>query len=587
MKKNILNAVIFILVLIVPFCIVLFTNPVGGSDVAPVDSNIKWYYLDSNDNKVNINFPFTASEKINEVSTIYAEIPNDLGNSSTLFYRSIYQSVEVRLEDEIIYQYNENTDKKFSLSMPRKLNIIDLPENVNGKTISISITSPYYKYSGFFTDAEIGLSTEVVGNIYSRYSWSLILSLVLIFLNLSFLFANYLFYKFKISTPSVFYIFLSGLFVGLWLLGDSKLITLFVPNHISNNLIYVSLICFIILFAIYIKKTFSDKYKVLSSVVFYIAVVNMLVQYILHFLKIFDFVYLMPLNLLLILLLFIFYLVHLFKEIKEIKNKKKKLEPIYIIEFIMSIIICILTIINMLLQNLINYNMNSIIGIFYFIFIMVIYIKTVIIVLKKAESSRVYKARLKETQNYLMQSQMKPHFIFNTLGAIRTLIMSSPKVAYEMITNFSKYLRANISTIEPGEKISFVQELDHIKAYVAIERERFKNRIMVIYDIECDNFYLPPLSVEPLVENAIKHGICKKVSGGTVKISSKEYDDRYEVIVEDDGVGFDTTILETSDNTKSVGLKYIILRLKQVSDADFEITSEKGKGTRAVITVKK
>ena len=218
---------------------------------------------------------------------------------------------------------------------------------------------------------------------------------------------------------------------------------------------------------------------------------------------------------------------------------------------------------------------------------MVIYAKTIIFVLKKAESSRVYKARLRETQNYLMQSQMKPHFIFNTLGAIRTLIMSNPKVAYEMTTNFSKYLRANISTIEPGEKIPFSQELDHIKAYVSIERERFKNRIMVIYDINCDNFYLPPLSVEPLVENAIKHGICKKISGGTIKISSKEYVDRYEVIVEDDGVGFDTKLLETSDNTKSVGLKYIILRLKQVANADFEISSEIGKGTKAVITVKK
>ena len=182
---------------------------------------------------------------------------------------------------------------------------------------------------------------------------------------------------------------------------------------------------------------------------------------------------------------------------------------------------------------------------------------------------------------------MKPHFIFNTLGAIRTLIMSDPKVAYEMTTNFSKYLRSNISTIEPWEKISFTQELDHIKAYVAIEQQRFLDRVNVIYDIETEGFFIPPLSVEPLVENAIKHGVCKRVKGGTVKISSKEYEDRYEVIVEDNGVGFDTSILEANDNTKSVGLKYIILRLKELSDADFSITSIKGKGTKAVIIIRK
>ena len=585
--KKVIYTILFLLILIVPLSIVLINNRKTDTDLKPVDSNINWYYLDENNNKINVNFPLDMDRTKNEVSTIYAEVPTNLEYVNTLFFRSIYQYVEIKVDDEVIYQYNETTNKKFGISMPRKLNIVHLPEGINGKTISISISSPYYKYSGYFSNAEIGESTEVINNIYGKYSLSLILSIVLIFLNLSFMFANSFLYKVKITTPSVFYIFLSGLFVGLWLLCDSKLITFFISNNITNNLMYVFLICFIILVAIFLKKTYQDKYKVSSTILLYLAIINMLVQYVLHFSNILTFVHLMPISLLIIFILFIFYLIYIFKDIKYIKKEKNKLDLLNVVEFVMSFVICILTLVNVLIQNLGNYNMNGIIGAFYFMFIMVIYAKTIILVLRKAERSRVYKARLKETQNYLMQSQMKPHFIFNTLSAIRTLIMSNPKVAYEMTTNFSKYLRANISTIEPGEKISFAQELDHIKAYVAIERERFKNRIMVVYDIECDNFYLPPLSVEPLVENAIKHGICKKVSGGTVKISSKEYDDRYEVIVEDDGVGFDTTILETSDNTKSVGLKYIILRLKQVSDADFEITSEKGKGTKAVITVKK
>ena len=296
----------------------------------------------------------------------------------------------------------------------------------------------------------------------------------------------------------------------------------------------------------------------------------------------------MPLNLLLILSLFGYYLHITFKNIRSsLKAKRFKSDFVILIEFILICILFLATLLNIVLQNLTNINMNSIIGIIYFVFLIVIYVKTIITILRKAESSKMYKAKLRETQNYLMQSQMKPHFIFNTLGAIRTLIMSNPQVAYDMTTNFSKYLRANISTIEPGEKISFSQELEHIKAYAAIEQQRFANRINVIYDVQADNFYLPPLSVEPLVENAIKHGVCKKIKGGTVKITSREYEDRFEVIVEDDGVGFDTSILESSDNTKSVGLKFIILRLKQLSDADFVITSIRGKGTKATITIRK
>jgi sensor histidine kinase YesM len=177
---------------------------------------------------------------------------------------------------------------------------------------------------------------------------------------------------------------------------------------------------------------------------------------------------------------------------------------------------------------------------------------------------------------------MKPHFIFNTLGAIRTMIKSSPDKAYNLTTSFSKYLRANINNISPTETISFAQEMDHVKTYVDIEKQRFGDRLTVLYDINCENFNIPPLTVEPLVENAVKHGVCKRVKGGTVKISSREEEDKYIVTVEDDGVGFD--VQELNDETGSVGLKYIKLRLKELSNADFKIESKKGVGTIATLT---
>ena len=111
-------------------------------------------------------------------------------------------------------------------------------------------------------------------------------------------------------------------------------------------------------------------------------------------------------------------------------------------------------------------------------------------VISDATKSIEYKAQLKETKNYLIQSQMKSHFIFNTLGAIRTMIVSQPNTAYNMMTDFTKYLRANISNISPNEQIPFSQELDHIKAYANIEKQRFQNRLEVVYDIQKSPFII-------------------------------------------------------------------------------------------------
>ena len=113
------------------------------------------------------------------------------------------------------------------------------------------------------------------------------------------------------------------------------------------------------------------------------------------------------------------------------------------------------------------------------------------------------------------------------------------------------------------------------------------NRLNVVYDIKTVDFSIPPLSVEPLVENAVKHGVCKKIKGGTVKISTNEDEMYIYVIVEDNGIGFNIETLKEASEKGSVGLRYIKTRLKQLANADFDIMSSKNVGTKAIIKVKK
>lgn len=203
---------------------------------------------------------------------------------------------------------------------------------------------------------------------------------------------------------------------------------------------------------------------------------------------------------------------------------------------------------------------------------------------KNLEISR-QNEKLKEVQIQLMLSQIQPHFIFNSLSSISTLITIDPNKAQEELDNFTEYLRSNLSSLTNVRLIPFEDELKHIKTYISLEKLRFEDRINIIYDLKVTDFYVPVLCVQPIVENAIKHGILKKAEGGTVKIKSYENADEYIIEIEDDGVGFDMNQVSSEDN--HYGLNNIMYRINSMSKGNIEIKSEINKGTNVVIILKK
>lgn len=184
----------------------------------------------------------------------------------------------------------------------------------------------------------------------------------------------------------------------------------------------------------------------------------------------------------------------------------------------------------------------------------------------------------------LMLSQIAPHFIYNTLSTIQYLCEEDPKQARETVGNFAGYLRGNLDALDKEDTIPFTRELQHIRYYLAIEQKRFGKRVKVNYEIEEQDFKLPALSVEPLVENAVKHGICKKRGGGTVTITTLRKGQTVYIVVKDDGVGFDKEEIKT-DGKKHIGLDNVENRLKSMCDGSLEVESKKGEGTVVCITL--
>ena len=201
----------------------------------------------------------------------------------------------------------------------------------------------------------------------------------------------------------------------------------------------------------------------------------------------------------------------------------------------------------------------------------------------EAEKS-IVEAELKESRISIMLSQIQPHFIYNTLGTIERMCLKDPEKAFNLVRNFSLYLRGNFSELDSITPIRFVEELKHVEYYVNIEKVRFPD-MSIEYDVEATEFVLPALSVQPLVENAIKHGLMRLETGGTVVVRSYETPTHFCVEVRDDGVGFDTSL--PIDEKKHVGLRNIRGRLKAMVDGDLILESKPDVGTKAVIMIPK
>ena len=197
---------------------------------------------------------------------------------------------------------------------------------------------------------------------------------------------------------------------------------------------------------------------------------------------------------------------------------------------------------------------------------------------------------LAKMQTDLLLSRMKPHFIYNVLNTIYALCDVSSEQAKKAIVAFSMYLRKSLVDMDSHELIPFEEELKHVENYLYIEKLRFGKNLDIVYDIKERDFYLPPLSLQTVVENAVRHGIEKKPGGGSLFIETSKKGREYHITVKDTGAGFDAdrvplTIYVDRDGKKHVGLYSASYRLQKLCSGSLKIESHKGEGTQVDILV--
>lgn len=213
----------------------------------------------------------------------------------------------------------------------------------------------------------------------------------------------------------------------------------------------------------------------------------------------------------------------------------------------------------------------------------------IVVCFYQGNAERFLERRAEEIENrqsMLFQWQMRPHFLFNTMNTIRELLDSNPALASEGLDNLAGYLRKNLDALTFDHMIPFEQELEHIEQYVMLEKMNPANQFEVIYDLQIIDFSLPALSVQPLVENAIRHGVRSLGDEGLIFVVTERHGDAVRIIVEDNGPGFSGDETERRKEHSSQGLENVRRRLETQCGGSLHVRSDEN-GTRLIVIIPK
>lgn len=205
----------------------------------------------------------------------------------------------------------------------------------------------------------------------------------------------------------------------------------------------------------------------------------------------------------------------------------------------------------------------------------------VFVVLDQVEQYTNLQRETARQRSKILVLRMRPHFIHNAMTSIYYLCDQDPKKAQQVTLDFNTYLRKNLTAIAKEDTIPFTEELEHTRAYLAVEQAQFEDKLVVDYDTPHTRFHVPPLTLQPLAENAVKHGMSSHTVPLRVSIRTRKTESGSEIVVEDNGPGFDPSLANEPQTT----LSNIRQRLELMCNGSLGITPREGGGTVAKVTI--
>ena len=554
-----------------------------GYDKELISYNEEWTVSDGIVQQEDTSLPFLADVNKDTTISISKKLPESLMGGTYLGFRSDNVFISVYIDSQLIYSSSGlNISDEVTIA-GEKWNFVSLSPEHSGKIITVTFYSPYRYYTGLIPCMTLGTLSEVRLYSLSSASGSVYLSIGIIAIGLIMLLLSILNTLTDASLRSYAYLSIYVTLLGLMMVTKAQLPRSYENGYYIEYVIFhIALRLSPILYCLYCYVRIEKKYRNLLGTLILFDVCSFLACSLLHYVGVYDFTESLWLA---VFLFTIPLLLNFYFDVMNRRSASLRYKVVTAIgvcayfgglfsEIVLRASFWMSGSMTMLIACILVFAVSQSIGLVFLTYELA------------SEQIKIAK-ELEEKRVKLMMSQMQPHFIYNALSIIRGMTLEDPEKAYEMIYHFSNYLKHNIASLKDNDLIPFSKELEHINAYTAIECERFKDQLSVVYDIRTVNFLIPPLTVEPFVENAIKHGIRKRAQKGVVTIRTEMKENYYLISIIDDGVGFDISVLQEKYGEAGIGIENASYRLRELMGAHVNIKSMPGCGCTVSIIVPK
>ena len=511
------------------------------------------------------------------------KLGDNLAEGQYLAFYTLHQYTEVYIGNELIYSVTKSDENLMTETYGSDWITIPLGRPDEGKECTIVIT-PVYKFIDTNNlEIFIGPAFAIYEATFKGDIIQLVLGVVALFMGILLMGVAFTNYRKKEVGSNIFCLGIFTILLGLWRLTNVKF-TPFLDFGKPTLFMYIAFASLMIVVPPLIKSIRSRymlKSRIVLDILTMVISIACIIEILLQLFGVLDIRELLWLTNGLIVVSGILELgCSIYDKIKYKKNLKESPDKYLIIIIIGGILDIILFYTSNRSTNLIctlaAVNIYVIFEGMTMLFEYVNYQK------RLASQER----QLIDKELAIKMSQIQPHFLYNSLTSIHYLCDKDPKLAKKAVKWFSTYLRGNLESMSKENMVPFEQELNHIEIYLKLEKLRFGEYLDIVYNIEEQDFMIPSLAIQPLVENAVKYGVGDKKEGGQIIIGTTSTDTHYIVTIEDTGTGFDINE-EKHDGRQHVGIANVKERLSMICNGELIIHSEIDKGTVAIIRIPK
>ena len=466
--------------------------------------------------------PIDKLRKAGEPMVMAIALGDEFASPRSICFYSAFQSVEARLDGVVIYRFEKPKSQRLIQAAPSYWNAVSIPAGSQGKVLTIKLVTPYQQYANVLPEVRSGSAVQIRRYVNFNTLPRLVIALAILCVGLILAVVAIVMRHYVVGSTGMYALSMSIVMLAIFLATQETTILLEVNGGVSYIFIQnVALLLCPIMYSRYLARVNEGVYERIATGLFWLSELYAAVIILLQLVGVREMPQMMGLT------ESLWGLVIFYALVLEIRRRQR-------VQVVVFAVILIYVAVRYYFTDTISWLLYAMLGGYLYV---QLYRIMSTFVRSQAKEIRL-EAALEVSKSEIATIQITSHFFYHTLDSIRALIRIDADRAYKMTGDFAKYIRHRVDGVERlQETVPFTRELRSIRAYTDIKQAQLGDRFEMIYEIETEDFEILPLTVQPLVENAVIHAMQLRLEGGMVRLSCAETDDGYHIEVVDNGPG--------------------------------------------------